>query len=215
MPVTLHINAPVLGQQIPHQHQALVNHGDERIRAFAPGVSEAISSRMLRFLVKISSPISMSIGEVVAHIKGGSMYINLIPPCFSTSSRSGSRSFSDERISLLSPQMSLFVQPLSWRRARPGQRHSSATRVCWLLGARLVHLLDHLKGQDNAADLAGLAVPDQFDLALVLEEAKRNLSGNGLSASRKRMISCCSCSVSRGMEILFFSVFYLVSDRVS
>ena len=35
---------------------------------------------------------------------------------------------------------------------------------------RLVHVLDDLKREDNVADLAALAVPDQFYLALVLEE---------------------------------------------
>jgi hypothetical protein len=34
----------------------------------------------------------------------------------------------------------------------------------------LVDLLDGLERQDDVADFAGLAVPDQFDLALVIEE---------------------------------------------
>jgi hypothetical protein len=38
-PITMHINTPILRQQIPHQHQPLVNHADERIRAFTPGVA--------------------------------------------------------------------------------------------------------------------------------------------------------------------------------
>ena len=68
-------------------------------------------------------------------------------------------------------------------------------RVCWLLRPRLVHLLDHLKRQDDIADLAGLAVPDQFHLALVLEQQKAILIRQGLSASRYRMISLFSFSV--------------------
>ena len=35
----MHINAPILGQQIPHQHQPLVDHGDEGIRTLAPSVA--------------------------------------------------------------------------------------------------------------------------------------------------------------------------------
>ena len=38
-PITMHINTPILGQQIPHQDQPLVDHGDEGIRALAPGVA--------------------------------------------------------------------------------------------------------------------------------------------------------------------------------
>ena len=37
-PITMHINTPILRQQIPHQHQPLINHGDERVRALAPCV---------------------------------------------------------------------------------------------------------------------------------------------------------------------------------
>jgi hypothetical protein len=39
-----------------------------------------------------------------------------------------------------------------------------------LFGARRVHLFDGLKGQNDVADLAGLAVPYKLDLALVLEK---------------------------------------------
>ncbi len=44
-----------------------------------------------------------------------------------------------------------------------------------LFGARLVHLLNHLKRQDDVADLAALTVPDQFHFALVLEEQETKL----------------------------------------
>jgi hypothetical protein len=76
---------------------------------------------------------------------------------------------------------------------------TTLTAICRLFGARLVHLLDDLKRQKYIADLAGLTIPDQFHLALVGEKQEAILTGNGLSASIKRMISCCSCSVSRGM----------------
>ena len=35
----MRINAPILRQQIPHQHQPFVDHGDEGVRALAPGVA--------------------------------------------------------------------------------------------------------------------------------------------------------------------------------
>jgi hypothetical protein len=35
----MHINTPILRQQIPHQDQPLVDHGDKGIRALAPGVA--------------------------------------------------------------------------------------------------------------------------------------------------------------------------------
>ncbi len=39
-------------------------------------------------------------------------------------------------------------------------------------GARLVHLLDHLEGQDDVADFVGLAVPDQLHLPVVVKKQK-------------------------------------------
>src|SRR3970040_1491119 len=53
------------------------------------------------------------------------------------------------------------------------------------LYSRLVHLLDDLKGQDDIADLAGLTVPDQFHLALVLEEQETKLVRQGLVRLQK------------------------------
>ncbi|MGH8863887.1 MAG: hypothetical protein ACREVZ_04495 [Burkholderiales bacterium] len=43
-------------------------------------------------------------------------------------------------------------------------------RRFWRFPARLVHVLQRLERQHGGADLAALAVPDQFHLALVLEQ---------------------------------------------
>jgi hypothetical protein len=53
-------------------------------------------------------------------------------------------------------------------------------RLFRLLGPRLVDLLDHLKRQDEIADLARLAIPDQLHLALVLEQKKTKFVRQGL-----------------------------------
>jgi len=58
-------------------------------------------------------------------------------------------------------------------------------RVCLLFGTRLGHLLNDLKREDNVANLAALAVPDQFHFALVLEQQKEKLVRQGLAGSRK------------------------------
>ncbi len=58
-------------------------------------------------------------------------------------------------------------------------------RVCLLFGARLIHLLDDLKREDNVADLAALVVPNQFHFALVLEEQKAKLVREGLVGFQK------------------------------
>jgi hypothetical protein len=38
-PITMDINAPVFYQQIPHQDQSLVDHGDKAVRPFPLGVT--------------------------------------------------------------------------------------------------------------------------------------------------------------------------------
>jgi hypothetical protein len=83
---------------------------------------------------------------------------------------------------LLSPQINLFVQPLSWRprgsvlnRSRLQRLH----RIQRLLGARLIHLLDRLERQHYVADRVGLAVPDQLHLAFVFKQQEAVFSGNG------------------------------------
>jgi hypothetical protein len=52
----------------------------------------------------------------------------------------------------------------------------------WLLGTPLGHVLDYLNGLDDIANLAALAVPNQFHFAVFLKK-RRNLSGNALTAS--------------------------------
>jgi hypothetical protein len=44
----------------------------------------------------------------------------------------------------------------------------------WLLGTPLVHLLDYLNGHDDIANLAALAVPNQFHVAFFLNIKRRN-----------------------------------------
>ena len=39
-------------------------------------------------------------------------------------------------------------------------------------GARFVDLLDRLEGEDDVGHFGGLAVPDELDLALVVEQEK-------------------------------------------
>ncbi|MPM47851.1 hypothetical protein SDC9_94572 [bioreactor metagenome] len=45
-------------------------------------------------------------------------------------------------------------------------------RIGLLLRARLVHLLDHLKGQHNVGHFVGLAIPDQLNFAFVIKQHK-------------------------------------------
>ena len=66
-------------------------------------------------------------------------------------------------MSLLSPQMSLLVQPLTC----PPAHIEIQIPIAALFFPGLVDVLQRLKGQDCSADFAGFAVPHQFDFALV------------------------------------------------
>jgi len=66
-------------------------------------------------------------------------------------------------MSLLSPQMSLLVQPLTC----PPAHIEIQLPIAALFFPGLVDVLQRLKGQDCSADFAGFAVPHQFDFALV------------------------------------------------
>ncbi len=50
-----------------------------------------------------------------------------------------------------------------------------SNRLRWLLSTPLVHLLDYLNRPDDIANLAALAVPNQFHLALFLKHQKEKL----------------------------------------
>jgi len=74
---------------------------------------------------------------------------------------------------LLSPQISLFVQP---RNCRP---RSSNKKPCFLC-PRLVNLLNHLERQNDVRYVARLAIPDKFHFALILEQQEPELIGQRL-----------------------------------
>ena len=69
-------------------------------------------------------------------------------------------------MSLLSPQMSLLVQPLTC----PPAGVEAEFLVVALFLPGLVNVFEGLEGEDGGADFAGFAVPDEFDLAFVGEE---------------------------------------------
>ena len=156
---------PSSASKIAHQDQSFVDHCDEAIRAAPPGVAIGDLFQEVRlFMEGLAADLDIH-AEVGADIERRVDVDELRPPASSIGWRSAP-ALSEERISLLSPQISLLVQPLSWRPRAIEQLRS--VRLGFL--ARLVDVFERLERQDGGADIAGLAVPDQLDLALVLEE---------------------------------------------
>src|SRR5450756_1556415 len=71
--VAMHIDARILMHQIAHEDKALVNHGDEGIRAASPGVAVGDCSSRFGSLWNVSPPISMSMLKSAPTSNGGSM----------------------------------------------------------------------------------------------------------------------------------------------
>ena len=66
----MHIDAAILGQQIAHQHQPLIDHGDEGIRALAPGVAVGNLFQDVRLLGEgVVADLDVH-REIRAHVKG-------------------------------------------------------------------------------------------------------------------------------------------------
>jgi hypothetical protein len=66
----MHINTPILRQQIPHQHQPLVDHGNKGVRPFAPGVAVGDLFEDVGLLGEgVAADLDVH-GEVCAHIEG-------------------------------------------------------------------------------------------------------------------------------------------------
>src|SRR6266702_2026607 len=119
-----------------------------------------------------------------------------MPPCFSISSRNGPF-LRLERISLLSPQISLFVQPLIWRprvskSKSPGwniassclsARGSSTCSITW-------------NGSTTLVTSFVLPFHTSSTCHLSSKSRKRYLSGNGLPSARYLLTSRISVSVS-------------------
>jgi len=166
----MHINTPILGQQIMHQHEPFVDHGDEGIGTLAPGVTVGNLFQDVGLFGKgITANLDIH-REIRAHVERridvdqfeAALFLDLF------AQRAVLQRGKDELV--VAPDQ--FVCPALELSAAKIEKVSLQSTIFRLLRARLVHLLDDLKGQDDIADLARLAVPDQFHLPLVLKQQK-------------------------------------------
>ena len=52
----MHINAAILGEQVAHQYQPFMNHGNERVLPLAPGVAVCQLFQDIRFFREFLIP---------------------------------------------------------------------------------------------------------------------------------------------------------------
>jgi hypothetical protein len=166
----MYVDAAVVGEQIAHQHQPLVDHRDEGIGTLAPGIAVGNLFKDVRPLgegVVADLDIHREIrADIERRIDIDQFEAALLFDLLAQGAVLERRQ--DELVvapdELVGPALELAAARVG------GEEVRLQGSLFGLFGARLVHLLDDLKGQDEIADLVALAVPDQFDLALVLEE---------------------------------------------
>jgi hypothetical protein len=134
----------------------------------APGVAVGDLLQDVRLLVEgLAADLDVH-AEVGAHVEGRVDVDQLQPALPPRSASAARRLFSDDRISLLSPQISLLVQPLSCR-PRGSKRLAGTVSGAVRRAAR-----PRARASGRAARVVqtsrAFAVPDQLDLALVLEQ---------------------------------------------
>jgi len=168
----MNVDASILGQQFPHQHKAFIDHGYEGVGTFAPGVPVGNFLQNVGLLrERVAANLDVH-GEIRAHVKGRINVDQLEAALL--------LDFFAQRAVLEGGEDELVVAPDQL--VRPTLQLASALvrgedvhlpgGVGGLLGAGFIHLLNDLKGQDDVADLAGLAIPDQFHLPLVVKKQK-------------------------------------------
>jgi hypothetical protein len=111
-PIAMHEDAAFSVQQVVNQPKAFVNHRDKRIRAATPSVPVGNLFKKVRLLMKgLAADLDIH-AEVRAYVEGR-VNVDELQPAGVLDLSAERPALSEERISLLSPQMSLLVQPLS------------------------------------------------------------------------------------------------------
>ena len=162
------VNHAVFSKQIFHYGQTLVNHGEERVSALSPRVAVGDFFEDVGLLGEgVAADLDVHT-EIRADIEGrvdvdqldAALGFDLLTQ----------RAVLERRQDQLVVTPDQLVRPALELAAAAVEVEEAKLQLRVLLGPRLVDLLDYLKGQDDIADLVGLAVPDQLDLALALEE---------------------------------------------
>ena len=172
-PSHVHINRPILRQQIPHQDQPLVDHRDERIRTAPPGVAVGDLLEDVGFHVEgIAADLDVH-REVGADVERRVDVDQL--------QAAGFLDLLAQRAGFQAGRNQLVVAPVQLVRPAahlpPARVEQLGLQRCIRLRPRLVHVLERLERQHRRAHVARLAVPHQLDLALVLEQHEAVLPG--------------------------------------
>jgi len=168
-PISMHIDAAILREQIPHQHQPLVDHRDETVRPSAPSVPvRDLFQNSRRFRERLVTDLDAH-REVHPDIKrridvdqlDAALLLDLFPE--------GSVLQAGEDELVVTPDQ--LVRPAFELPAPviiPDIEH--LLDLCVLSFSWLIHRFDDLEWEDGCADFICFSVPDQFDFAFFAKE---------------------------------------------
>jgi hypothetical protein len=181
-PIAMHIDTPIFREQVAHKDEPFIDHGDEGVGPFAPGVAVGdFFEDVGAFGEGVAAVADFDVhGEIGPDVEGrvdvdeleAALFFDLIPQ------RAVLEAGEDQLV--VAPD-ELVGPPLHLPPARVEQPAGDLfIDLALAFYARLIDVLDGLKGKDDVADVGGLAVPDQLDFALVVEEKKAVLVGQRL-----------------------------------
>ena len=185
-PIAMQVNARILREQVAHEDESFVDHGDERIGPLAPGVTVGDFFEDVRLLGEgVVADLDVH-AEVGPHIEGRVDVDQLDAPLSLDllAQRAVLEAGEDQLVvapdELVGPALEL-PPPL----VHIEQQLLRIGTFLVALGTRFVHLLNRLKRQNDVADFIRLAVPDQLDLPFVVEQQKPILLRQRLARLQK------------------------------
>ena len=147
-----------------------MNHGNERIRSFTPGISVGNLFQDVGLLGEgIITNLDIH-AEISTHVKrrvdvnqlDAALTLNLFT--HRAILKAGENELVIAPDELVGPALELAAAGI--------QIEHTHLQTGVFFGTGLVHLLNHLKGQNDITDLAGFTIPDQFHLSFVSEQEK-------------------------------------------
>ena len=179
-PIAVHKDAAILREQIPHQHQPLVDHRDETIRPSAPciPVRDLLKNTRL-FRERLVTDFDVH-REVCPDIEGRIDVDHLDAALFFDLFPEGSVLQAGEDQLVVAPDQ--LIRP-AFELPAPViiPDIERLLDLCVRFFPWLIHLFDDLEGEDGGVDFICFSVPDEFDFAFFSKEEESVGIGEGFS----------------------------------
>ena len=164
----MHVDAPIWSEEISHQRESLVDHGDEAISSLSPGITVCEFLQYGRRLGELFIADLHLHREVSTHIERWIDIDELDPSRFLYLSPHRSVSQTREYELVISPDE--LVRPACELSSLIIDIEQTPLYSHILFDAWLVDMLDSLERESDIGHIVGLAIPDELDFFFILEE---------------------------------------------